>query len=196
MRAYRGALNEAGITPDPNLQRQCDFDISSGVREGRELLQLEDRPTAIFAFNDMVAIGVMQAARELGVRIPADLSLVGYDDTVEASLVYPALTTVRQPLAEMGRMGVTQLCRLLAGRNMEALHVELATKDRARVHRPGAALTRPTSPPRRHHDGVGGRGGRAGSLHNRHAGDRYAASISLKTCWAIAKVRLEAGTPA
>ncbi len=128
VRAYRGALNEAGITPDPNLQRQCDFDISSGVREGRELLALEDPPTAIFAFNDLVAIGVMQAARELGVRIPEDLSLVGYDDTVEASLVYPALTTVRQPLAEMGRMGVTQLCRLLGGRNMEALHVELATK--------------------------------------------------------------------
>jgi LacI family transcriptional regulator len=85
-------------------------------------------PTAIFAFNDMLAIGAMQAARRRGIRIPEDLSVVGFDDTFEASIVTPTLTTVRQPLAEMGRMAVALLVRLLQNQRIEALHVELATK--------------------------------------------------------------------
>ena len=76
----------------------------------------------------MLAIGAMQAARRLGVRIPEDLSIVGFDDTFEASIVTPALTTVRQPMAEMGRMAVALLVRLLQNQRIEALHVELATK--------------------------------------------------------------------
>ena len=76
----------------------------------------------------MMAIGAMQAARRRGIRIPEDLSIVGFDDTFEASIVTPALTTVRQPLAEMGRMAVALLVRLLQNQRIEALHVELATK--------------------------------------------------------------------
>ena len=76
----------------------------------------------------MLAIGAMQAARQRGLRMPEDLSVVGFDDTYEASIVSPALTTVRQPLAEMGRMAVAQLVRLLQSQRIEALHVELATK--------------------------------------------------------------------
>jgi LacI family transcriptional regulator len=76
----------------------------------------------------MMAVGAMQTARRRGVRIPEDLSIVGFDDTFEASIVTPTLTTVRQPLAEMGRMAVALLVRLLQNQRMEALHVELATK--------------------------------------------------------------------
>ena len=76
----------------------------------------------------MLAIGAMQAARGRGLRVPEDLSIVGFDDTFEASIVTPALTTVRQPLAEMGRMAVNLLVRLLQNQRIEALHVELATK--------------------------------------------------------------------
>ena len=85
-------------------------------------------PTAIFAFNDPLAIGAMRAARMRGIRVPEQLSIVGFDDTFEASIVTPALTTVRQPLAEMGRMAVNLLIRLLQNERIEALHVELATK--------------------------------------------------------------------
>ena len=69
----------------------------------------------------------MQAAREHGLSVPGDLSVVGFDDTFEASIVTPALTTVRQPLAEMGRMAVALLTRMLGNQSIEALHVELQT---------------------------------------------------------------------
>jgi LacI family transcriptional regulator len=76
----------------------------------------------------MLAVGAIQAVRERGLRVPDDVSVVGFDDTFEASIVTPALTTVRQPLAEMGRMGVALLVRLLQQQRIEALHVELETK--------------------------------------------------------------------
>jgi LacI family transcriptional regulator len=128
LRGYRGALGEAGITPDPALQVESDFNDSGGRRATEQLLALPDPPTAIFAFNDMLAIGALQAARHRGLRVPEDISVVGFDDTFEATIVNPMLTTVRQPLAEMGRMAVAQLVRLLQSQRIEALHVELATK--------------------------------------------------------------------
>jgi LacI family transcriptional regulator len=128
LRGYRGALGEAGITPDPALQIESDFSTSGGRQAMQTLLALPDPPTAIFAFNDMLAIGLIQAARQHELRVPEDISVVGFDDTFEASIVQPALTTVRQPLAEMGRMAVAQLVRLLQSQRIEALHVELATK--------------------------------------------------------------------
>jgi LacI family transcriptional regulator len=82
----------------------------------------------VFAFNDMMAIGAMEAAREHGLRLPEDLSIVGFDDTFEALIVTPPLTTVRQPLAEMGRMAVALLVRLLQRQRIEALHIELQTQ--------------------------------------------------------------------
>ena len=75
-----------------------------------------------------MAIGVMQAARARGLRLPADLSVVGFDDTTESMTVYPALTTVRQPLAEMGRTAVSILLRQIENRRFEPLRVELETK--------------------------------------------------------------------
>ncbi|MCL2418205.1 MAG: LacI family transcriptional regulator [Conexibacteraceae bacterium] len=128
LRGYRIALGEAGITPDPSLQVEANFRDNGGRAAMEQLLALPERPTAIFAFNDMLAVGVLQAAGKHGLRVPADISVVGFDDTFEASILDPPLTTVRQPLAEMGRMAVSQLVRLLQNQRIEALHVELATK--------------------------------------------------------------------
>jgi LacI family transcriptional regulator len=92
------------------------------------LLDGPQPPTAIFAFNDNMAVGVLRAARARGIRVPEDLSVVGFDDSEQAAIVTPALTTVRQPLAEMGRMAVSLLLRLLENQRVEGLNVELATR--------------------------------------------------------------------
>ena len=128
LRGYRAALAAVGVMPDQRLEVESDFSDRGGFQATEALLELPDPPTAIFAFNDMLAIGAMQAARARGIRIPEDLSVIGFDDTFEASIVTPTLTTVRQPLAEMGRMAVALLVRLLQNQRIEALHVELATK--------------------------------------------------------------------
>jgi LacI family transcriptional regulator len=128
LRGYRGSLANRGLMPDPELEVPADFLIEGGLRAALALLDLPHPPTAIFAFNDPMAIGAIRAARMRGIRVPDELSIVGFDDTLEASIVSPALTTVRQPLAEMGRMAVNLLIRLLQNERIEALHVELATK--------------------------------------------------------------------
>jgi len=128
LRGYRGALGVAGVMPDPALEIESDFSTAGGRLAAAALLDLDQPPTAIFAFNDMLAIGAMQMARQRGLRVPEDISVVGFDDTFEATIVTPALTTVRQPLAEMGRMGVVLLVRLLQRQRIDALHIELETK--------------------------------------------------------------------
>jgi len=127
-RGYHAALAAEGIMPEPALEVEGDFQIEGGVNAGEQLLDLPDRPTAIFAFNDNLAIGLIQAARARGLRVPEDVSVVGFDDTELASIVSPGLTTIRQPLAEMGRMAVSLLTRALDNQRFEALHVELATR--------------------------------------------------------------------
>jgi LacI family xylobiose transport system transcriptional regulator len=98
---YRQALELAGIPVDETLVRPGRFFRVDGENQGRQLLTLSDRPTAIFAGSDPQAFGVYRAARALGLRIPTDLSVVGFDDLETAQSVGPSLTTVRQPLAEM-----------------------------------------------------------------------------------------------
>ena len=127
-RGYHAALAAAGILPDPALEAESDFEISGGVRAAGEFLDLADPPTAIFAFNDNLAIGAIQAAQARGLRVPDDLSVVGFDDVEHATIVTPTLTTVRQPLAEMGRTAVSLLVRLLERQRFETLHVELGTR--------------------------------------------------------------------
>ena len=129
-RGYRAALASAGILPDPALEVERRSPRSRPGRDAadRILLDLPDPPTAIFAFNDDIAIGAIQAARARGLRVPEDLSIVGFDDVEHATIVTPTLTTVRQPLAEMGRTAVSLLNRLLEGQSFETLHVELATR--------------------------------------------------------------------
>jgi LacI family transcriptional regulator len=129
LRGYHAALAASGVLPEPDLiQYSPAFKIDSGREAAAWLLDRPDPPTAIFAFNDGMAIGAMQAASARGLRVPDDLSVVGFDDTVEAAIAVPALTTVRQPLAELGRTAVSLLLRRLENRSLEPLRVELATR--------------------------------------------------------------------
>src|SRR5581483_3851988 len=128
LNGYRSALAAAGVLPDPELVVESDFSIESGEAAAGALLDLPDRPTAIFGFNDNVAIGALRAAKARGLHVPDDLSVVGFDDSEQSGLVTPALTTVRQPLAEMGRMAVSLLLRLLDHQRVEAMSIELATR--------------------------------------------------------------------
>ncbi|HEX7084671.1 MAG TPA: LacI family DNA-binding transcriptional regulator [Gaiellaceae bacterium] len=125
---FRAALSQYDLLPDASLIVPTDWQIPSGYEAAVKLLGRPDRPTAIFAFNDNVAVGVFQAARLHGLRVPDDLSIVGFDDLEEAQIVDPQLTTVRQPLAELGRMGASLLMRLIDRQRLDALRVELATK--------------------------------------------------------------------
>jgi LacI family transcriptional regulator len=125
---FRAALAAAGILLDPQLVVYSDWRMPRGTEAAEQLLALPDPPTAIFGFNDNVAIGALHAARKRGLSVPDDLSVVGFDDTELAVIVTPQLTSVRQPLAEMGRMGVSLLIRILEGQRVDALRVELATK--------------------------------------------------------------------
>jgi LacI family transcriptional regulator len=127
-RGYRAALAAAGILPDPELEVESVPELDPGRAAAELLLDLTAPPTAIFAFNDNIAIGAIQAARARGLRVPEDLSVVGFDDVENATIVTPALTTVRQPLAEMGRTAVSLLVRLLERQRFETLHLELATR--------------------------------------------------------------------
>jgi LacI family transcriptional regulator len=128
LRGYHAALAGAGAPVDPSLVVHSNFCMDGGREAAQRLLGLPDPPTAIFAFNDSMAIGAAQAARERGLALPAGLSVVGFDDTTEAGIAIPALTTVRQPLAEMGRTAVSLLLRQLEQRRYEPLRVELETK--------------------------------------------------------------------
>jgi DNA-binding LacI/PurR family transcriptional regulator len=119
---YRAALETAGLTVDPELIRWGTFHLEAGFEHGQRLLGLADPPTAIFAGSDLQAFGVYEAARVLGVEIPTQLSVIGFDDLPMARWVGPPLTTIRQPLTEMAATAA----RLVLGQG-EDRRVELAT---------------------------------------------------------------------
>jgi LacI family transcriptional regulator len=125
---YRASLSAAGLPVCEDLIRESNFQITGGYQAACELLSLPEPPTAIFAFNDNMAIGTLQAARERGLCVPGDLSVVGFDDVQLASSVSPPLTTVRQPLREMGRVAISQLSRLLDRHPVEVTRLELSTR--------------------------------------------------------------------
>ncbi|MFW6640815.1 LacI family DNA-binding transcriptional regulator [Nocardiopsis algeriensis] len=124
---YASALDSAGIEVDPELVRHGDFHVESGRDRGRELLLLDEPPTAVFAGSDLHAMGLYEAARELGVRIPEDLSVVGYDDLPVARWVGPPLTTVRQPLTEMAEEATRMALTLARGESPPNPRLDLAT---------------------------------------------------------------------
>ena len=124
---YRAAVETAGLRVDPALVRHGDFHVEGGYEQGRHLLALAEPPTAIFAGSDLQALGVYEAAREAGMRIPEDVSVVGFDDLPVARWVGPPLTTVRQPLLEMAAAGARLALDLARGEQPTHRRVELAT---------------------------------------------------------------------
>jgi LacI family transcriptional regulator len=123
-RGFLDALAERGISMDPALDIEAAYTFESGVEAGHALLSMANPPTAIFALNDDMAIGVMQAARERGLELPRDLSVVGYDDLPMASRVWPNLTSVRLPIRDMGRMAAEKLLAPLRGQDPTRLDQE------------------------------------------------------------------------
>lgn len=106
---YLDAMSKAGLKVSPDLIVEGDYSLRSGLESARQLINVNPRPTAIFAANDDMAVGAMTAIMAAGLQIPADVSVAGYDDTRLASAVWPALTTIRQPVAEMARRAAERL---------------------------------------------------------------------------------------
>lgn len=100
---YRRALDRAGISFEPGLVCDGEFDFESGVRAARYLLDMSTPPTAIFASNDDMAAGVLAVAHDRGIELPVELSVAGFDDTILSRTVWPPLTTIHQPMAELAR---------------------------------------------------------------------------------------------
>ncbi len=124
---YLRALTAAGITPDADLIRVGAYDPEVSAASAHALLTGPDRPTAVFAANDISAIATVGAARELGLSVPADLSVVGFDNVPESALCSPPLTTVDQPIREMGLRAIRMLIALINGDEVGPTHVTLDT---------------------------------------------------------------------
>ncbi|HUQ98771.1 MAG TPA: LacI family DNA-binding transcriptional regulator [Gemmatimonadaceae bacterium] len=117
LRGYRLALKEAGIAPDASLERDGGFTEQGGYAATLELLELNDRPTAIFAANDSMAIGAMSALRESGVRVPDEMAVAGFDDIPLARFMDPPLSSVHVPICELGARAVELLVNGVAHKN-------------------------------------------------------------------------------
>ncbi len=120
-KGFRDGLAERGVTFDETYFAEGGYTFESGVECGGRLLDMAERPTAIFAGNDEMALGVFQAARDRGLRIPEDISIVGFDDLPMASRVWPALTSVRLPIRDMGRMAAEKLLAPMRGQDPATL---------------------------------------------------------------------------
>jgi LacI family transcriptional regulator len=125
---YRSTLVKAGIPFAPDLVAPGDFTQPSGYRAGMQLLALDEPPTAIFASSDLMAMGVMEAIYVSGLRVPKDLSVVGFDDLASSAERHPPLTTVRQPLYDMGRMAAQMVTTLVTGQELVSKQIELSTQ--------------------------------------------------------------------
>jgi LacI family transcriptional regulator len=125
---YRQALATAGIAVDEELVRVGGYEAATATEAARELLELDARPTAIFAANDVSALQTTAVARELGLDVPRDLSVVGFDNVPESALGHPPLTTVEQPIQQMGREAVRLLLELIEDPARPATRVVLPTR--------------------------------------------------------------------
>ncbi len=124
---YRAALTAAGVQLADELLHEGDFYHESGFKSGQAMLTLAEPPSAILASSDQMALGVYEAVRQHGLRVPDDVSVLGFDDLPEVKWSSPPLTTVRQPLAEMGALAARTVLRLAAGDEVESPRVDLAT---------------------------------------------------------------------
>lgn len=127
IKGYHKALEEAGIDPRGENVRHlvCDTTLEDGRRMAGTLLELQVRPTAVVSMSDIAAIGAILHFQEIGLRVPEDISVVGFDDIPEASFVSPRLTTVRQPSVEKGTLAAEALFRSISGEEIESNRMEL-----------------------------------------------------------------------
>ena len=125
---FRSAHDLTGLTVDADLVRYGDFSIDAGYRHGMRLLARPDRPSAVFAGSDMQAMGVYQATRQLGLEIPGDVSVIGYDDLPLAAWIGPTLTTVNQPLREMAGAATRMLLDLAQGIQPSTTRIDFVTE--------------------------------------------------------------------
>jgi LacI family transcriptional regulator len=125
---YQESLEKAGINVDPDLIVQGNYTLEVGRECAFKLLRLPEPPTAIFAANDQSALGVYQAAQQLGVRIPDDLSVVGFDNIPEAASAAPGLTTIDQAIGKMGYTATQMLFQLIDGESIENILVKIQTQ--------------------------------------------------------------------
>jgi len=116
---YRKALRTAKIAPRRGFSIEGDGKPEGGITAARALWELPRKPTAIFCYNDMTAMGVLRAANECGWDVPRQLSVVGFDDLFFAPMLNPPLTTIHQPRQEIGRVAMRLLLALLEGRPAE-----------------------------------------------------------------------------
>ena len=137
---YRQALSAAGISVDESLLRLGAFESSTARDAARELLCLPEPPTAIFACNDLSALATLEVAAELGVDVPGELSVLGFDNIPESAMASPALTTVQQPIRQMGHDAMVLLIGVINGEERCDTHVTLDTT---------LVVRRSTAPPRR-----------------------------------------------
>ena len=126
-RGFRQAMSAAGVSVDEGLIRVGGYDAQVSADAARALLERPDRPTAVFACNDVSAIATISVARERGLRVPRDLSVVGFDNIPEAALCTPGLSTVNQPIQAMGELAMEMLVRLIRKEEPESTRVSLAT---------------------------------------------------------------------
>jgi LacI family transcriptional regulator len=129
LRGHAHALAQAGLELDPDLVRQGRFDFASGATAADDLLALPERPTAIFAASDDMAAGALATAHRRGVRVPDELSVAGFDDTSFAPILWPALTTIRQPVRALAEAAADMLLAPGKGARRRQIAHELVIRD-------------------------------------------------------------------
>lgn len=125
---YRASLAEAGIAFDPALVGVGRYEEDVARDAAREMLTLPDRPTAVFAANDLSALSIVAVARELGIEVPRQLSIIGFDDVPEAARADPPLSTVRQPMQRIGEAAARLVLSLMSGQALTSTHLQLPTR--------------------------------------------------------------------
>ena len=128
IQGYRTALRTAGLHPERELESVGGSTQAEGFAAARRLLSAPDRPTAVFTANNFMTVGTLLAIRELGLRVPQDVALVGFDDLDWTTLVEPAVTVIAQPVAALGRMAGERLLRRLGGDEAEPRAIRLHTE--------------------------------------------------------------------
>jgi LacI family transcriptional regulator len=128
LQGYKDGLHQAGISLDSELIQTGDYSVETGVTCARRLLNLSDPPTAIFAANDQSAIGAIRAIHQVGLRIPNDISVVGFDNIPEAAYTHPGLTTVDQSIAKMGYVATEMLLDLIQGESLDGHLYKMSTR--------------------------------------------------------------------